>query len=413
MALSTPDALVGRDVKTVTVPRVSALPLAVAAASAGLAGLAWGAPLVARMVTDGDFPFHIASAEQFAATGRITVPHFLLQVVLGTIVAAQIFDSALDAGAAFFSLLYVTAAAATCWYIARGAERSGSLIASVVLATAVLMVAPIFPRAESGLYLIGYFPPNVYHNPTMLLAKPLLVWTLVSAVAACTRSGPAGVRELILLAVPVVLLGVAKPNYLGCLIPVLVLLPIWNRLDGMPVSVSRLSAICGAAIGTLVASWALYQSDQLGFEAGVVIAPLQVIALYAPVDGFTIARSLVASLAFPLVVLALWPRDTWRDAAMRIAWAATAVGLVISYVLAESGPRFSDGNFLWTGQMAVFVLFVAAARFARTRLTLRGASSATFARLLAVGVALAFHVEAGIRHAAMKLETSKWLAFWM
>jgi hypothetical protein len=96
-----------------------------------------------------------------------------------------------------------------------------------------------------------------------------------------------------------------------------------------------------------------------------------------------------------------------------VAWGGAVVGLFVSYMLAETGPRLPDGNFLWTVQMAVFVLFLAAARFARTRLTLRGASSVTFGRLLAVGVVLAFHVEAGIRHATMKLDASKWLAFWM
>ncbi len=412
MPLSTPDVLIGRPAVARVLPRAGVLPLVAATSGAALAGLAWGGPIVVRMIADSDFPFHLASAEQFAGTGRITVPHFLLQVVLGMLIATRMFASTASAGVVFFCGVYMATAAAACWYIARAGDRRTSLAASAILAVAVLMAAPIVPRSMDDLFLIGYFPPNVYHNPTMLVAKPLLVWALVSAVAAFTRTGAASWRELTVLALPVVLLGIAKPNYLGCLVPVVAGAALWNRVTAQPVSLVRAFAICSAAVLTLVGSWALYRSDQLGFEAGVIVAPLRVIALYSPVDAFSLVRHLVVSVAFPLVVIALWPRDAWRDPAMRIALGGTVAGLFFSYVMAESGPRLPDGNFLWTGQMAVFVLFLASARFARERLTLRGASGVMFGRLLAVAVVLALHVEAGIRHARVKVDPLQWLTFW-
>jgi hypothetical protein len=150
----------------------------------------------------------------------------------------------------------------------------------------------------------------------------------------------------------------------------------------------------------------------MGFQSGVIFAPLAVIRLYSPVDPLTIARSLAASLAFPLAVTALWPRDAMRDVGMRIAWGGTLVGLFFSYFLAEGDGRLDHGNFLWTGQMAVFVLFVGAAAFVRARLQFASPSTIMFGRLLMVGVVLLFHVESGLRHAAVKLDSSRWLAFW-
>jgi hypothetical protein len=385
-----------------------------AVAVAGLAGLAWGGPIMARMINDSDFPFHIETAKSFAATGHITMPHFLLQVLLGSVVASGV-ASAQQAALIFFQAIYVVTAALVCWYIIRWAGAARPVLA-VLLAVAVLMSAPITTRGELDMYLIGYFPPNAYHNPTMLLARPLLVLALASAVVAVTRVGPLSVRELIALTAPVVFLGFAKPNYLACLAPALGLAAIWKNLraTGRPtgaVSWVRVAAVCGAAVCTVGGMLVLYRALALGQRGGVTFAPFAVIGHHAEVDALFIARSVAGSLAFPIGVTLLWPRAVWGDPGMRIAWAGMIVGLLISYLLAEEGDRSYDGNFLWTGQMAVFVLFVAAAAFL-TRVTTPRPDAATLARGLGVMAVLWLHVESGIRHVTLKMDASGWLAFW-
>ena len=90
-------------------------------------GLVWGSPLMRVMVRDGDFPFHLQAAAEFAATGLVTVPHFLLQVLLGSILALGIFPSAPEAALVFFGSLYALTAAITCWYIGRGGLSSAGV----------------------------------------------------------------------------------------------------------------------------------------------------------------------------------------------------------------------------------------------------------------------------------------------
>lgn len=391
---------------------VSTAARAVAFGSAAMLGAVWGAPIMVRMIGDVDFPFHLETAEHFAATGTVTVPHFLLQVVLGVVLATRMFSSTAQARVAFFCALYAAAAAAIAWYVARDSRSNGALAGSVLLAVVVLMAGPILPRGDFSLFLIGYFPPNVYHNPTMLMAKPLLVFAFASTVAALARTGRAGAGELVLLAAPVVLLGLAKPNYLGCIVPVVMAWAAWATVRRQPVSWTRVVTVCAAAVATLASGYVLYKSDELGFDTSVIYAPLRVIALYAPVDGASIARSLAASLAFPLAVVAMWPRAAAGDVSMRAAWGGTIVALLFSYVLAEGGDRTDHGNFLWTGQMGVFVLFVASAAFVRQRLQLSSPSVLMFGRALVVGVLLLFHVESGLRHVALKIDVAQWLAFW-
>ena len=375
---------------------------------------------MARMIADVDFPFHIETAESFASSGRITMPHFLLQVLLGSVVASRV-ASAQQVALFFFQAIYAVTAALVCWYLigagkASGAGKAGGAVVGVLLAIAVLMSAPILPRGEPDLYLIGYFPANVYHNPTMVLARPLLVLALACAVAAVTRVGPVAAREVILLAAPVVLLGLAKPNYLGCLVPALGLAAISEYAGATDrsrtLSWVRVGVVGGTAVCTLGAMWVLYRALDLGQGAGVTLAPLAVIGHYAEVDALSIARRLTASLAFPIGVTLLWPRAAWGDPGMRIAWAGMIVGILISYLLAEEGDRLYDGNFQWTGQMAAFVLFVAAAAFVTHHVTRTGLRAGTVARALAVSAVLALHVESGIRHAVVKVDPSRWLAFW-
>ncbi len=394
---------------------------AVAIGVAGLLGFWWGYPIMMRMVVDADFPFHIATAETFAATGAITVPHFLLQLLLGTVLFVAGDAPATPIALAFFSALYAVAAMMICWFIARGGTAEGvpsarssrgigALAASVLLAIAVIVAAPVLPREELPVYLIGYFPPNVYHNPTMLLAKPFLVLALAAAMAAITRTGPATARELAGLSLPVLFLGAAKPNYLGCLMPALVLVGVW-RVPGpqREFAARRIAGMCGAAFLILAATYVRYRAERR-FETGIVFAPLAVIAHYVPVDAASIVSSVLASVAFPLMVTALWPRLAWRDRAMSLAWAGAIIGLLFSYLAAEAGPREFDGNFLWTGQMGVFVLFVATAAFVRRQLAER--SRLDMLRIVPAAIVLLLHVEAGFRHVTVKVPPAAWWALW-
>jgi hypothetical protein len=423
MPPSTPDAVAGLSRPagvTFGLPRPG-LPVLVPAVLAALGAIVWSAPVMTRMIADVDFPFHLATAEEFAATGRITMPHFLLQVTLGALAATRLFGSLQQAGIVYFTALYALTAAAACWYIARRTHGPGAGAAGLILGAAVLLAGPILPRGGEDLFLIGYFPPNAYHNPTMLVAKPLLVLTLMAGVAALTRTSRASRTELALLAAPVLLLGIAKPNYLGCLVPALAAVSAWNALRRQPVSWPRVAAVGGVATAALVVSFLLYRVLDVGAGAGIVVAPLAVIGHYADVGAGSIARALASSLAFPIVATMLWPVAAWRDAAMRLAWMGAAAGLVVSYGFAEAGPRMYDGNFLWTGQMAVFVLFVATAGFVAARWLdppdeRDGRVDARIAlgigRAAAVGGVLWLHVTSGIRHVQIKVEAAQWLSFW-
>ena len=76
------------------------------------------------------------------------------------------------------------------------------------------------------------------------------------------------------------------------------------------------------------------------------------------VDAVSIAARACSDLAFPIAVLVLWPGARLFPPLL-VAWAAYAVGFGQALLLAETGSRVVDGNFLWSAQLATFGVMAA------------------------------------------------------
>jgi hypothetical protein len=63
--------------------------------------------------------------------------------------------------------------------------------------------------------------------------------------------------------------------------------------------------------------------------------------------------------------------------------------------------------------MAVFVLFVVTAMFVNHQLLPTVRSGWTAARVLLTAGVLILHVESGVRHVVTRVDSLRWLAFWI
>ena len=50
-----------------------------------------------------------------------------------------------------------------------------------------------------------------------------------------------------------------------------------------------------------------------------------------------------------------------------LAWLVFGIAAAYGYLLAEAEPNMGDGNWLWSGQVALFVLFAESVLFLRSR----------------------------------------------
>jgi hypothetical protein len=68
-------------------------------------------------------------------------------------------------------------------------------------------------------------------------------------------------------------------------------------------------------------------------------------------------RKFLLSLVFPGLVTVLYLKDALKDTRMLLAWITLALGSFYTYFLAEQGQRFADGNFTWSGEISMLVIF--------------------------------------------------------
>ena len=188
----------------------------------------------------------------------------------------------------------------------------------------------------------------------------------------------------------VVMSALVKPNFIIAFLPALgVLAALHGRRSDW-----HWLGLGFALPAVAVLAW---QYNTLNAEgAGVILAPLHVIGVYAPTDVVTLAWRLVASVLFPLAAVACFPSVRW-DRRVQIGWATFLIGAAFGYLLAE-GDRAADGNFLWSGQLAAFVLFVATAVAVLRAAAAGGAGASGPGKFALCGGVFLWHVTSGIQH---------------
>ena len=282
------------------------------------------------------------------------------------------------------------------WWL-RGALSSSAsalLVAAALVPAALCVLQPVLPLDPTryDAWLFGYFPPNQWHSPTTLFSKPfaLLLLGLGPAVVWPAYGTRAGWPRMLTSAALVVMSALVKPNFIMAFLPALGVLAVLHgrRSDWQWLGLGF------ALPAVAVLAWQYYALNAEG--ASVILAPLHMIGFFAPTDFVTLAWRLVASVLFPLAAVVCFP-SVRADRRVQIGWATFLIGAAFGYLLAEGG-RVGDGNFLWSGQLAAFVLFAATAVAVLRAAAAGGAGASRLGRFALCGGIFLWHVTSGIQH---------------
>ena len=393
-------------------PSSAALPLTPRARRSGAIALVLApavcliafAAVVTRMLRESDFENHIEFARQLAETGAL-LPHFGYHAMVIMVRALTPADWAAAAG--IVTLGGVAACAVVVAWWLRGAlstSASTLLVAAALVPPALCVLQPVLPLNPTryDAWLFGYFPPNQWHSPTTLFSKPfaLLLLGLGPAVVWPEHGTRAGRPRMLASAALVVMSALVKPNFIMAFLPALGALAVlhWRHTDWHWLRIS----FGLPTIAVLV--WQYDVAYTLTTEgSGVILAPLHVIGLYSPTDLVTLGWHLAASVLFPLAAVACF-RSVCTDRRVQLGWAVFVIGAAFGYLLAE-GPGADDGNFLWSGQLAAFVLFAATAVAVLRAAAAGGPGVGRLGRFALCGGVFLWHVTSGIQHLY-----STWLA---
>jgi hypothetical protein len=328
-------------------------------------------PAVSFVVTQTvDYQLHQDFVSVFLYTGDLrhfitTVPHFLfhlLAVILVKLLSVSMMDGFFGAAMIFYCLMAIALYSSLVWFLGKPTRVITGLFYGVT-AVLLMLVMPINMFTPTNLYL-GYIPIHAYHNPTIVALKPFALVLFMLVVRVFDGKPVTHPRRFIAFALVVTVMSIlAKPSYMLALLPALIIFSLvayWRR---WPVKWRLLiGGIVLPALSLLGIQALLFASN-----SHIIIAPFAVMDAWAerinPLANRVLLLKFLLSILFPLLVYLFYFKTAFRKMYLNLAWLTFGFGALINYGLAEAEPRLADGNFTWTGQITLFILFVASAIF--------------------------------------------------
>ena len=331
------------------------------------------APALGAIGAASDYAVH---AELGAALARgdasplpIPAPLFAWSVALvcALLPAARPRDAALAIGlashlATYALLLRFLRRAPRATAIPRAATRArrDGGIPEAAIALALVLAAPIpVGTADDHNYYFGYIGLATYHNPTIALLRPFALALFAAAAAGLEAPRAAAGAGWLRAAAIAALAALAKPSFSVALLPALAVAVWLQRRDAQAPRAAYLACAIGIP-SALALGFEYAQSFGAGQAAGLRIAPL---AAFRHGSQGSAPLQILLSAAFPLAAALCAPRQVLRERELRLAWLCALFGLAIALLFEETGARAGHGNFLWSAQISLFVLFAASARW--------------------------------------------------
>lgn len=313
--------------------------------------------------TENDFGTHIIFTQRLLSRDlppTFVLAHPFLQLVIGFLYWAGRGRIGLwETGVLVQVLAQIAASLLLYFWIGPLRGRWGE-VKRIFFSLSLTLVGPIVLLALlDGKFYFGYIGLANYHNPTVHLVRPFALASFYFATRVF-RGSPNPVWMVLLSAALMVAGALVKPNYAMSILPALAAIAAWFLWQRRSLDWRML--IWGITLPTLltlaaqtVVIFLLPDAD----KAGITIAPFQVELGYS---GYLPLKFLLSCL-FPLMVLGVGWKLLRKDHEMLLAWVAFLSGVLQLYLLAETGQRFYDGNFRWSAQITLFLLFAASIRW--------------------------------------------------
>jgi hypothetical protein len=341
-----------------------------------------------------DFANYAQFVEPMKLHGTITKPHFVYPalVAAASIVFPGISYSGLGAGIVLaFQLLL----ASLLWkFWKEMLPAIAPKFTPFALTIAAMIVAPVnFLTLPSHDLYFGYIAITTYHNPPILICRPvaLLHFMIFATVLA---GGARSARRTVLCAATITLSTLMKPNY------ALIAEPAAIIFAAIAMSKKDLRLVKFIFLGTvlpgiLILAWQYFftflsPNSEEG-SSHIICAPF---AVYEVLSQNIFSKFFLSAL-FPFSVLILSWKQVLRDRYYLFGLLLFGFGAAQSYLLAESGARLFNGNFLWSAQLGLFLLFLASMRAAGLRIFERVGAWKQIPNVALI-VAFALHVGSGI-----------------
>ena len=294
--------------------------------------------------------------------GKLPVPHFLFHLLIS--VVYLVFPVSMPvASTVIVSMAYLVS---MCLIYRLFDEKSCLLEGrnfqtKAVVASAIMFVAPIalFARYDHH-FFIGYIACSVYHNPTISVLKPLALLHFLIVSNNITNESENRISYA-MLCVVTILAVLAKPSYILNAVPAVLVIALmkYRVKEKFPYVAIAIYFVLPAMLILFLQYLFSYSSEET--HSSIIFAPLYLFNKQSPLASDFIFLKLLLSIGFPLAVAVCFIKESIKDTKLMFAWLMTVFGMLQVYLFVETGERMYHANFLWSGQIAAFILFVASA----------------------------------------------------
>lgn len=229
-------------------------------------------------------------------------------------------------------------------------KRDGQTVGGALLLN---MVMPFFFEWAGQYRYVSYQSGNLWHNSTYLCMRLFAIASLlVYMQIEKNYREKITWKQWVLFAVLLVLTTGIKPSFLTVFAPAMALKLLWDLFH--KVSFKQIFVFgCSVLPACGVVLWqnmVLFGEDT---GQGFALNPWFTFSLHADRPK----AAVLCSIAFPLTVAAFSLKELIKDKKYFFAWLVTGIGFLEALLLAETGSRANDGNFLWGYCFAIFYFF--------------------------------------------------------
>lgn len=216
------------------------------------------------------------------------------------------------------------------------------------------MVMPFFFKWAGQYRYVSYQSGNIWHNSTYLCMKLCAIVALLFYfnIEKDYRE-KIDWKQWCGFTVALIITTGVKPSFLTVFAPAMALKLLWDLLHKVPFKHIFLFG-CGVLPACGVVLWqnmVLFGEDT---GQGFTINPWYSFSLHADRPK----AAVLCSIAFPLVIALFSLKELMKDKKYFFAWLMTGIGFLEALLLAETGSRSRDGNFIWGYAFAIFYIFI-------------------------------------------------------
>ena len=243
-------------------------------------------------------------------------------------------------------------------WLGSGVKRYWDMGRAFIAGTLTFAAPVMLLVYHDKLFYFGYIDLANYHNPTIIFLRPFALISFFLGVRAFNGINNSW-KMILASSILVLISALIKPNYLLCILPALMILAMWWKIQHKVVDYRYL--LFGFLIPSIVIlgiQWWLAYFSPVGNQAGIIFSPLGVESAFS---GNLLPKFLL-SVFFPVSILIFDFRKFKDNPDLLLALIGFLVSSFQVYLLAENGNRFYDGNFRWGAQVMLFIWFVISAK---------------------------------------------------